>query len=119
MVKSNDVYKQKKEEQKKKKAVLQALEEKEIQMTWGVDPHDFKTKLKHASRELAQGRRVNLVFAPKKGQPWLNAEGMSIRVQEAVDQLSDAGHEWKTRDVQQATTIVYLQGVKKDKEGGK
>lgn len=119
VVKSNDVYKQKKEEQKKKKAVLQALEEKEIQMTWGVDPHDFKTKLKHASRELAQGRRVNLVFAPKKGQPWLNAEGMSIRVQEAVDQLSDAGHEWKTRDVQQATTIVYLQGVKKDKEGGK
>ncbi|KAK7690810.1 hypothetical protein QCA50_005910 [Cerrena zonata] len=117
LIRSDELYKQKKEEQKKKKAVLQALEEKEIQMTWGVDPHDFKTKIKHAHRELTKGHRVNLVFAPKKGQPWLNSDGMAVRVQEAVDQLADDGHEWKTRDVQHATTIVYLQGIKKEKKG--
>ena len=122
LIKSDELYKQKKEEQKKKKAALQAMEEKEIQMTWGVDPHDFKVKLKHAKSELAKGHRVNLVFAPRKGQPWLNADGMSVRVQEAVDQLSEFEYfesEWKARDVSQATTIVYLQGIKKEKTNGR
>ncbi|CAL1716565.1 unnamed protein product [Somion occarium] len=113
LVKSAEMYKKHKEEQKQKKAVLKSMEEKEIQMTWGVDPHDFRTKLKQARRELRRGLRVSLVFAPRKGQPWLNSDGMAVKVQETVDQLLDAGKEWKPRDIQKATTIVYLQGEKK------
>jgi len=104
-------YSRMKEQKARKKDEAKTREEKEVQMTWGVASGDLQHKLKKARQELQKGNRVNLVFAPKKGQESLTPAQMAERVQETVDLLADVGKEWKVREAQGRTAVIHLQGA--------
>ncbi|KAI0076213.1 hypothetical protein K474DRAFT_1293765 [Panus rudis PR-1116 ss-1] len=112
IVKRSDAWAATKEAKQKRKEKAKAEDVKEIQLTWGTDLHDFEHKLKKVREELESGHKVSMVFAPKKGQPWLNKDGMKVKVDEAVAQLSDVAAEWKPREELRATFIVFLQPKK-------
>ncbi|KAJ3476869.1 hypothetical protein NLI96_g10856 [Meripilus lineatus] len=95
--------KQKKKENK--------MEQKEVQLTWGVAAGDLGHKLKKVRQELMKGNRVSLVFAPRKGQPPLKPEQMAAKVQETADALADIGKEWKAREMQKSTAAIHFQGI--------
>ncbi|KAH8102285.1 hypothetical protein BXZ70DRAFT_1006891 [Cristinia sonorae] len=87
--------------------------EKEIQLTWDVAGLDHQRKMEQAREGLAEGQRVSLVYAPKKGVRFLlTPEEMAERAQEDVDALSEVGREWKERDVRRRITVVYLESTK-------
>ncbi|KDQ65073.1 hypothetical protein JAAARDRAFT_146426 [Jaapia argillacea MUCL 33604] len=105
---ANEKRREQKAKQKELKA--KAREQKEVQMTWGVAAGDMAHKLKKVRQELVRGNRVDLVFAPKKGQKWPTPEEMVQRANQVVDDLKDVGKEWKERAVSKHTTIIRLQG---------
>jgi translation initiation factor IF-3 len=84
---------------------------KEIQMTWGVASGDLAHKLRKVRQELEKGNRVDLVYAPKKGQPIPTLGEMEWRVQETLKFIQDIGKEWKSREAKGAMTVLYLQGT--------
>lgn len=96
--------------ERRKLQARQSIEEKEIQMTWGVARGDLAHKLNKVIEELRKGNRVELVFAPKKGQVVPTPRNMDIRVQEILDLTKDVGKEWKPREVRNVVTILHLQG---------
>jgi translation initiation factor IF-3 len=97
--------------EKKKLQAKQSIEEKEIQMTWGVARGDLAHKLNKVIEELRKGNRVELVFAPKKGQVVPTPRNMDMRVEEILDLIKDVGKEWKPREVRNVVTILHLQGA--------
>jgi translation initiation factor IF-3 len=102
------------EKNKERKArARQQMEQKEIQLTWGIASQDLTHKLKKVRAVLERGGRVDLVYAPRKGQPLPTKEGMHARVEETMDILTDVGKEWKPREIKKAVTALYLQGKTK------
>jgi translation initiation factor IF-3 len=87
------------------------VELKEVQMTWGVASGDLAHKLRKVRQELEKGNRVDLVYAPKKGQVIPTAKEMEVRVQETLDYTRDVGKEWKPMEVEGAITVIHLQGT--------
>ncbi|KAI0722029.1 hypothetical protein C8T65DRAFT_172897 [Cerioporus squamosus] len=100
----------------KAKRVQQVLgrapEEKEVQLTWGVDAGDLAYKLRKARSELKDGNRVSLVFAPKKGQARPTPEEQTKIVDEALRLLEDVGRERKERDVRKEVVALFLEGIR-------
>jgi translation initiation factor IF-3 len=96
-------------EEKRKVTARNQMDQKEIQMTWGVGRGDLAHKLKKVRRELEKGNRVDLVYAPKKGQPKPTPKEKELRVQETLDFIRDVGKEWKSREDRDGMTIIYLQ----------
>ncbi|KAI0643648.1 hypothetical protein C8Q79DRAFT_914383, partial [Trametes meyenii] len=90
-------------------------EEKEVQLTWGVGTGDLQFKLKKVRVELEDGNRVNLVFAPKKGQVLPTPAEQEKIVQEALDLLADVGKERKARTVQKQAVAVFLETTRPKK----
>ncbi|KAI0676718.1 hypothetical protein C8Q78DRAFT_40705 [Trametes maxima] len=90
-------------------------EEKEVQLTWGVGTGDLQFKLKKVRAELEDGNRVNLVFAPKKGQVLPTPAEQENIVQEALDLLADVGKERKARTVQKQAVAVFLETMRPKK----
>ena len=88
-----------------------SVQEKEIQMTWGIGPSDLQHKMKKAREALEQGHRISIVYAPKKGQALPSPADMKQRVEEAIEALSDIGQEWKTPDVRPQTTVIYMKST--------
>ena len=102
--------------QKERKAKMRAatkneIEQKEIQLTWGVASGDLAHKLKKVRQELEKGNRVDLVYAPKKGQRLPTPDEMEARVQETLGLLQDVGKEWKEREVRRGVAAIHLQGT--------
>jgi translation initiation factor IF-3 len=83
---------------------------KEIQLTWGSTSKDMTHKLERAREELEKGLKVDLVFAPKKGQILPRPAERQVQIQEIVDMMVDAAKEWKPRDEGKTVTAVFLQG---------
>jgi translation initiation factor IF-3 len=67
---------QEKERAKKKRL----LEPKHIEINWGSDKNDLETKMKRMCDFLRQGRRVEVLLAPKKRKQrnWTHEEASSI-----------------------------------------
>ncbi|KAI0637655.1 hypothetical protein C8Q77DRAFT_1047117 [Trametes polyzona] len=90
-------------------------EEKEVQLTWGVGTADMEFKLKKVRAELEDGNRVNLVFAPKRGQTLPTPEQQETIVGEALSLLADVGKEYKARTVQKQAVAVFLEALRRKK----
>jgi len=112
VVDSREVYHKSKEREARVKAGRQP-EKKEIQLTWGVASEDLAHKLKKVRAELERGIRVDLIYAPKKGQPFPTQEEIHLRVQETVNMMADIGKEWKPREIKKSAVAIYLQGKPK------
>ncbi|KAI1785335.1 hypothetical protein LXA43DRAFT_976278 [Ganoderma leucocontextum] len=91
-------------------------EEKELQLTWGVGVGDLQFKLKKAREDLLDGNRVNLVFAPKKGQQLPTPADQQTMIEEAVRLLEDVGRERKERAAQKHMMALFLESVRPRKQ---
>jgi len=89
------------------------IDQKEIQLTWGVASGDLTHKLKKVRVELERGNRVDLVYAPKKGHPVPGPKEIQLRVQETVDMMADVGKEWKPREIERSVVVIHFQGKTK------
>jgi translation initiation factor IF-3 len=85
------------------------MQEKEIQLSWGVAEGDLAHKLEKVRKELERGHRVSLVYARKRGTPLPSPGEMERRLQETVDALADVGREWKARESKGFATVISLQ----------
>ncbi|KAF8239501.1 hypothetical protein L208DRAFT_1237167 [Tricholoma matsutake] len=83
---------------------------KEIQLTWGSTSSDMAHKLERVREELENGFKVDLVFAPKRGQILPKPAERQMQIQEIVDMMADVGREWKSRDEGRTITAIFLQG---------
>ena len=102
-----DSYHKKREAAKKKKDSV--VREKEIQMTWSVAQGDFEHKMRKAREALADGERVTIGFARKKGQQFPKPVEMTARLDETAQSLADVAEEWKPKVVlPNHTAFLYL-----------
>jgi translation initiation factor IF-3 len=106
-----ELFRRAKENRARRKA--NRMEQKEVQMTWGVAPGDLIHKLMKVRRELEKGNRVELVYAPKKDQTLPTRREMEDKVQETVDLLADAGQEWRPRKIEKNIAIMSFQNLSK------
>ncbi|KAH9921498.1 uncharacterized protein BXZ73DRAFT_51807 [Epithele typhae] len=99
------------------KALGRKAEEKELQLTWSAAPGDIEVKLKKAHADLADGCRVTLVFAPKKGK-WTDMSRTEQEeiVEGAVKQLEDVAKEWKPRQRQGYAMAAFLESLRGRKQ---
>jgi translation initiation factor IF-3 len=111
IISKKDTFDKFKERKAKMKSTAKnEIEQKEIQLTWGVASGYLAHKLKKVRQELEKGNRVNVLYARKRGQRLPSPQEMEARVQETLDLMRDVGEEWKQRDVQRAVTVIHLQG---------
>jgi translation initiation factor IF-3 len=111
IISKKDAFDRFKERKAKMKSTAKnEIEQKEIQLTWGVAAGDLVHKLKKVREELEKGNRVDVVYARKRGQRLPSPQEMEARVQETLGLMQDIGKEWKQRDVQRAATVIHLQG---------
>ncbi|KAG1753240.1 hypothetical protein EDB19DRAFT_817866 [Suillus lakei] len=109
IVDRRDSYQKWKEQKKAFRKGVKAGEQKEIQITWGVDDGDLKHKITKARAELEKGYRVDVVIAPRRGQKLPKPDAMAARASEIASMLLDIAKEWKTRDVQKTITVMSFQ----------
>lgn len=88
-------------------------EEKEVQLTWGVGAADMEFKLRKVRADLADGHRVNLVFAPKKGQVLPSPAQQEKMIAEALAFLEEVGKEHKERTVHKQAVAVFLESLRR------
>jgi translation initiation factor IF-3 len=97
-----------KEQKKHDREVARAQAHKEVQLTWGVASGDLAHKLNKVRQELVKGRRVDLIFAPKKGQILPTKQGIEVRLKETMDSLADVGKEYLPREERKNIVALYL-----------
>lgn len=93
---------------KRAQAAARAQVRKEIQVTWGVAAGDLAHKLEKARNELVGGKKVDLIFATKKGQAVPTIQEMDARLKGALETLADVGKEYLPREVRKTMTVLYL-----------
>jgi len=109
LVNMAEQYRKTKEQKQKARQTARFSGEKEIQLTWDTAGPDHQRKLDQARESLAEGVRVNLVHAPKKGvRHRLTVREMEERAQGTVDALADVGKERKEKEVGPRITAIYL-----------
>ncbi|KAF9782333.1 hypothetical protein BJ322DRAFT_983883, partial [Thelephora terrestris] len=97
-----------KELRKRAQAAARAQVRKEIQVTWGVAPGDLAHKLEKVRHELVGGKKVDLIFASKRGQVVPTKQEMDVRLNGVLETLADVGKEYLPRAVRNAMTVSYL-----------
>jgi len=105
--------KKEKEWNKRQKEVASNNVQKEIQMTWAVEPGDLVHKLNKARKEVEKGNRVELVFAPKVNQRAPSPAIMDARMKNAAEKIAEFAREWKSRKVEHGVGIFYLKKLDK------
>ena len=93
---------------KRAQAAARAQVRKEIQVTWGVAAGDLAHKLEKARNELVGGKKVDLIFATKKGQAVPTTQEMDTRLKGALETLAGVGKEYLPREVRKTMTVLYL-----------
>ena len=93
---------------KRARAAARAQVRKEIQVTWGVAAGDLAHKLEKVRQELVGGKKVDLIFASKKGQVVPTKQEMDTRLKGHLETLADVGKEYLPREVRKAATVLYL-----------
>lgn len=97
-----------KEMKKRAQAAARAQVRKEIQLTWGVAEGDLAHKLEKARQELVAGKKVDLIFASRKGQVVPTKQMMDTRLKSVLDTLTNVGKEYRSREVRKNMTALYL-----------
>ena len=87
-----------KEAKKRAQAAARAQVRKEIQLTWGVAAGDLAHKLEKVRQELVGGRKVDLIFASRKGQTVPTKQAMNVRLNGVLESLADVGQEYLPRE---------------------
>jgi translation initiation factor IF-3 len=101
-------YEKRKQRQKRRKEALASNVQKEIQMTWNIEPGDMAHKLKKIQKEVEKGTRIELVFAPKVNQRAPNPALMETRINETAEKIAEFAREWLPRKVDRGVAIFYL-----------
>ena len=104
-----EMYEKSKALKKAKKAAERSSEEKEIQMTWGVAIGDLSHKISKVREELEKRNRVNLIFAPKKGQPVPSPNERNEKMNEILEMLKDIGQESRSRTILRSHLTLHLE----------
>jgi translation initiation factor IF-3 len=105
--------KEKAKEQKVRKKITN-VEEKEIQVTWGVSVNDLTHKLKRAQNTIDKGGRVALVIvaAKKTKAPAVPERQMFVQMcKQSLGEEEGKLRIWKPEVWEGPKTSVYLQGV--------
>jgi len=100
-----------KEMKKRAQAAARAQVRKEIQVTWAAAPGDLAHKVGKARQELMGGKKVDLIFASKKGQVVPTNQEMDVRIKEVLATLEDVGKEYLPREVRKTMTVLYLKSL--------
>ena len=108
IVDTKDAREKYRESRKRAQAVARAQVRKEIQVTWGVAAGDLAHKLEKVRQELTGGRKVDLVFASKKGQVVPTKQEMDARLEGVLETLADVGKEYLPREVRKFANVLYL-----------
>lgn len=111
---SSDAARAKRTAQKEKKR-LTAVDEKEVQFTWGVGIADLEHKLGKAAEVLQGGGRVGIAVSSPKGSKPPSTEEKNAFLAAVKAQLSEGGKakEWKADEWRGARACtIYLQGVR-------
>lgn len=111
IVDRRESYEKWKEQKKAFRKGVKAGEQKEIQITWGVDSGDLKHKITKARTELEKGCRVDIVIAPRRGQKLPKPNEMVARANEISSLLQDVAKEWRARDIQKTITVMSFQKI--------
>jgi translation initiation factor IF-3 len=95
------------------------IQQKEVQLTWGVADGDLSHKLNKVRQELEKGNKVDLVFAPKAGTKAPSPVARQGRMESAMRMLGDVAKEWKERETKGLVVVIFLQEnlVKSSKSG--
>ena len=93
---------------KRAQAAARAQVRKEIQVTWSVAAGDLAHKLEKARQELVGGKKVDLIFASKKGQVVPTKQEMDARLRGVLETLVDVGKEYLPREERRNMTVLYL-----------
>lgn len=96
------------EAKKRAQAAARAQVRKEIQVTWGAAAGDMAHKLEKVRQALSGGRKVDLIFASKKGQVVPTKQDMDVRVKGALETLADAGKEYLPRQEWKNMVVLHL-----------
>ena len=96
------------EAKKRAHAAARAQVRKEIQVTWGVAEGDLAHKVEKVRQELVGGKKVDLIFASKKGQVVPTKEAMDARLKGVLETLAEVGKEYLPREVRKNMTALYL-----------
>jgi translation initiation factor IF-3 len=102
-----------KELKKRAQAAARAQVRKEIQVTWGVAAGDLAHKLGKVRQELMGGRKVDLIFASKKGQVVPTKQEMEARLESVLETLADVGKEYLPREMRNTTNVLFLRPLSK------
>jgi translation initiation factor IF-3 len=111
IINKKEAFEKRKQQKVRAKENAKKNTQKEVQLTWGVAAGDLTHKLNKVRQALEKGSKVDLVFAPKKGQPLPTPTEMRKRAQETVDSLADVGKEWKAMEFQRTVVAIFLQGT--------
>ena len=111
IVSKSDEYNRRKQEQEQAKVSKAKQSHKEVQFSWAISEADAVHKMGKAREELERGFRVDLVFTHKRGHPVPSEQEMKQRLAAVVESLAGIGREWRERQFQRRTAVVYLQGT--------
>ena len=99
---------------------------KQLEVGWGIDDHDLRTRMKQMKGFLEEGRRVEVILG-KKRKGWMGKrkvpveemEGLLGRIRGSVKEV-EGGKEWKEMDGEMGGTLtLFFEGpsvVAKKKE---
>jgi len=96
------------EAKKRAQAVARAQVRKEIQVTWGTAAGDLAHKLGKVRQELLGGKKVDLIFASKKGQVVPTKQAMDARLKGVLENLADVGMEYLPREERKNMAALHL-----------
>ena len=108
IVNTKDAREKYKELKKRAQAAARAQVRKEIQLSWGVAAGDLAHKVEKVRQELMGGKRVDLIFASKKGQVVPTKQEMDARLKGVLETLVDVGREYLPREERKTTNVLYL-----------
>lgn len=101
---------EKKEKEAKKKQ--QVVEQKEIQLSYRIDVHDFETKLNHARRFLGDGNKVRVVLR-FRGREMSHLSLGQETVSRFLKALEELGQPDKAPVLDGRSIIVVVSPIKK------
>ncbi|THH29148.1 hypothetical protein EUX98_g5019 [Antrodiella citrinella] len=110
LVNTGEQYRKEKEKKQRAQQRAKLSGEKEIQLTWDTEGPDHQRKLDQARESLAEGMRVDLIHAPKRGtRHRMTKEDMALCAQSTLDALADVGKERREKQVGPRITAIYLE----------
>ena len=96
----------------KVKQKLHKVEQKEVQLTWGISDSDLDHKMKKAKEELLKGNRVDVAFGPKSRKIFVPLETKQSILQNVTAILSEVGKEYKPAQSRGQFAVLSFEGRK-------